>query len=90
MKGLAAGVQVTTTNGQPGSESKVRVRGMGTINNSDHLYIVDGMAVGGGIDNINPADIASIEVLKDAASAAVYGARAANGVVLITTKKVLS
>lgn len=87
LKGLAAGVQVTTTNGQPGSESKVRVRGMGTINNSDPLYIVDGMAVGGGIDNINPADIASIEVLKDAASAAVYGARAANGVVLITTKK---
>lgn len=86
LKGLAAGVQVTTQNGQPGSSSKVRVRGTGTINNSDPLYIVDGMAIGGGIDNINPSDIASIEVLKDAASAAVYGARAANGVVLVTTK----
>lgn len=87
LKGLAAGVQVTTQNGQPGSKSVVRVRGTGTINNSDPLYIVDGMPIGGGIDNINPADIASIEVLKDAASAAVYGARAANGVVLVTTKK---
>ena len=87
LKGLAAGVQVTTQNGQPGSKSVVRVRGIGTINNSDPLYIVDGMPIGGGIDNINPADIASIEVLKDAASAAVYGARAANGVVLVTTKK---
>lgn len=87
LKGLAAGVQVTTMNGQPGTASKVRVRGIGTINNSDPLYIVDGMPIGGGIDNINPADIASIEVLKDAASGAVYGARAANGVVLVTTKK---
>ncbi|MDY4520600.1 MAG: TonB-dependent receptor [Bacteroidales bacterium] len=87
LKGLAAGVQVTTQNGQPGSAAVVRVRGTGTINNSDPLYIVDGMPVNGGIDNINPADIASIEVLKDAASAAVYGARAANGVVLVTTKK---
>lgn len=88
LKGLAAGVQVSTQNGQPGSGSKIRIRGTGTINNSDPLYIVDGMPVGGGIDNINPSDIASIEVLKDAASAAVYGARAANGVVLVTTKKV--
>lgn len=87
LKGLAAGVQVTTQNGQPGSSSVVRIRGVGTINNSDPLYIVDGMPIGGGIDNINPADIASIEVLKDAASAAVYGARAANGVVLVTTKR---
>ena len=84
---MAAGVQVTTQNGQPGASSVVRIRGVGTINNSDPLYIVDGMPIGGGIDNINPADIASIEVLKDAASAAVYGARAANGVVLVTTKK---
>lgn len=87
LKGLAAGVQVTTLNGQPGASSKVRVRGIGTINNSDPLYIIDGMPVDGGIDNINPADIASIEVLKDAASGAVYGARAANGVVIVTTKK---
>ena len=86
LKGLASGVQVTTTNGQPGSEAKIRIRGTGTINNSDPLYIVDGMAIDGGIDYLNPNDIASIEVLKDAASGAVYGARAANGVVLVTTK----
>ena len=87
LKGLAAGVQVTTANGQPGATSKIRIRGTGTINDSDPLYIVDGMAISGGIDNINPADIESIEVLKDAASGAIYGARAANGVVLVTTKK---
>lgn len=87
LRGLASGVQVTAGDGQPGSGTKVRIRGIGTINNSDPLYIIDGMPVNGGIDNINPADIESIEVLKDAASAAVYGARAANGVVLITTKK---
>ena len=87
LKGLAAGVQVTTQNGQPGTGSVIRVRGTGTINTADPLYIVDGMPINGGIDNINPADIASIEVLKDAASAAVYGSRAANGVVLVTTKQ---
>lgn len=87
LKGLASGVQVTTLNGQPGTSSRVRIRGIGTINNSDPLYIVDGMPIGGGIDNINPSDIESIEVLKDAASGAVYGARAANGVILVTTKK---
>ncbi|MGN0310538.1 MAG: SusC/RagA family TonB-linked outer membrane protein, partial [Bacteroides sp.] len=87
LKGLAAGVQVSTQNGQPGSASKIRVRGTGTINNSDPLYIVDGMPIDGGLDNINPADIQSIEVLKDAASGAVYGTRAANGVVLVTTKR---
>ena len=86
LKGLASGVQVTTTNGQPGAAAKIRIRGTGTINNSDPLYIVDGMAIDGGIDYLNPNDIASIEVLKDAASGAVYGARAANGVVLVTTK----
>ena len=86
LKGLASGVQVTTENGQPGSKAKIRVRGTGTINNSDPLYIVDGMPIDGGIDYLNPSDIQSIEVLKDAASGAVYGARAANGVVLITTK----
>lgn len=87
LKGLAAGVQVTTSSGQPGANSRVRIRGIGTINNSDPLYIVDGMPIGtGGIDYLNPNDIASIEVLKDAASGAVYGARAANGVVLVTTK----
>lgn len=87
MKGRVSGVQITQSSGQPGSDSKVRIRGIGTINNSEPLYIVDGMAVGGGISYLNPTDIESVEVLKDAASAAVYGARAANGVILITTKK---
>lgn len=87
LRGLASGVQVISGDGQPGAGTRVRVRGIGTINNSDPLYIVDGMPLGGGLDNINPADIESIEVLKDAASGAVYGARAANGVVLVTTKQ---
>lgn len=86
LKGKVSGVQITQSSGQPGSDSKVRIRGVGTINNSDPLYIVDGMAVGGGINYLNPTDIESVEVLKDAASAAVYGARAANGVILVTTK----
>lgn len=87
LKGLASGVTVTSGSGQPGAAPKVRIRGIGTINNSDPLYIVDGMPIDGGIDFLNPSDIQSIEVLKDAASGAVYGARAANGVVLVTTKK---
>ena len=87
LKGLAAGVNVTSSSGQPGAAPRVRVRGTGTINNSDPLYIVDGMPIEGGIDFLNPSDIESIEVLKDAASGAIYGARAANGVVLVTTKK---
>ncbi|MDE5759860.1 MAG: TonB-dependent receptor plug domain-containing protein, partial [Bacteroides sp.] len=87
LKGLAAGVDVTSASGQPGEAPRVRVRGIGTINNSDPLYIVDGMPIGGGLDFVNPNDIESIEVLKDAASGAIYGARAANGVILVTTKK---
>lgn len=87
LKGLAAGVQVTSNSGQPGEASRVRVRGIGTINNSDPLYIVDGMPIDGGLDFVNPNDIESIEVLKDAASGAIYGARAANGVILVTTKR---
>lgn len=87
LKGLAAGVNVTSSSGQPGASPKVRIRGTGTINNSDPLYIVDGMPIEGGLDYLNPSDIESIEVLKDAASGAIYGARAANGVVLVTTKK---
>ncbi len=87
LKGLAAGVTVTSSSGQPGAAARVRIRGIGTINNSDPLYIVDGMPIDGGLDYLNPNDIESIEVLKDAASGAVYGARAANGVVLVTTKK---
>jgi TonB-dependent starch-binding outer membrane protein SusC len=87
LKGLAAGVNVTSSSGQPGASPKVRIRGTGTINNSDPLYIVDGMPIEGGLDYLNPSDIESIEVLKDAASGAIYGARAANGVILVTTKK---
>lgn len=87
LKGLAAGVNVTSASGQPGDAPRVRIRGTGTINNNDPLYIVDGMPIGGGLDFVNPNDIESIEVLKDAASGAIYGARAANGVVLVTTKK---
>jgi TonB-linked SusC/RagA family outer membrane protein len=85
MQGRTAGVQVTNLSGQPGEPPTVRIRGAGTTGYADPLYIVDGMAVGG-IDYLNPGDIESIDVLKDAASAAIYGARAANGVVLITTK----
>ena len=85
LQGRTAGVQVTQNSGSPGSPLTVRVRGTGTINNSDPLYIVDGVPVDG-LDFLNPNDVESINVLKDAASAAIYGARGANGVVLITTK----
>ena len=86
LKGLASGVTVTSSSGQPGAASQVRIRGIGTINDSNPLYIVDGMPIEGGIDYLNPSDIESIEVLKDAASGAIYGTRAANGVILVTTK----
>ena len=86
MQGRTAGVQVTNLSGQPGEAPTVRIRGAGTTGDANPLYIVDGIVVGG-IEYLNPGDIESIDVLKDAASAAIYGARAANGVVLITTKK---
>lgn len=84
LQGRTAGVLVTQNSGSPGSPLMVRIRGVGTINNSDPLYIVDGIPVEG-IDFLNPNDIETINVLKDAASAAIYGARGANGVVLINT-----
>lgn len=87
LKGRTSGISITAASGQPGDGNKVRIRGIGTINNSDPLYIIDGMPVEGGIDYLNPTDIQSIEILKDAASAAVYGSRAANGVILVTTKE---
>ena len=88
LKGLAAGVNVTSSSGQPGSQSMIRVRGTGTINDTNPLYIIDGMPADQyGLESVNPNDIESIEVLKDAASGAIYGARAANGVILVTTKK---
>ncbi|MEN9613170.1 MAG: hypothetical protein RLZZ628_3984, partial [Bacteroidota bacterium] len=85
--GRTAGVRVTTGSGQPGEGATVRIRGTTSINNSEPLYVVDGVPVTGGIDYLNQADIESIEVLKDAASAAIYGARAASGVILVTTKQ---
>ncbi len=87
LKGMVSGVTITPASGQPGSGTRVRIRGTGTINDSNPLYIVDGMPVTGGIEYINPADIESVEVLKDAASAAIYGARGANGVILVTTRQ---
>lgn len=80
------GLNITANNGQPGEGFKVNIRGIGTVGNSEPLYVIDGVA-GGDINTLNPADIESIDVLKDAASAAIYGSRAANGVVLVTTKQ---
>lgn len=86
LAGLSSGVSVMQGSGQPGEDkATIRVRGMGTLNNSDPLIIIDGME--GDMNILNPSDIESVSVLKDAASASIYGSRAANGVVLITTKK---
>jgi TonB-linked SusC/RagA family outer membrane protein len=87
LKGKVSGVQITSNSGQPGAESKIRIRGIGTVNDSNPLYIIDGMPSSSGINFLNPSDIESVEILKDAASAAIYGARGANGVILVTTKK---
>ena len=84
MQGQTPGVNIVSTSGQPGASMSVTIRGLGTVGNSQPLYLIDG--VGGDITTLNPADIESIDVLKDAASAAIYGAQAANGVVLVTTK----
>ncbi|MCY1722945.1 TonB-dependent receptor [Prolixibacteraceae bacterium Z1-6] len=80
------GVNITQNSGQPGEGFKVNIRGIGTTGDSNPLYVIDGVA-GGDINTLNPSDIESIDVLKDAASSAIYGARAANGVILVTTKK---
>lgn len=86
LQGQAPGVQITSSSGQPGSSMVVVIRGKGTIGNFSPLYVVDGVQVGGDISYLNPNDIESIDVLKDAASAAIYGSQAANGVILVTTK----
>ena len=86
MQSQTPGVQITQASSQPGKGYKVYIRGIGTTGDSKPLYVIDGVA-GGSLDDINPADIESIDVLKDAASAAIYGARAANGVILVTTKQ---
>ncbi|WP_277113424.1 SusC/RagA family TonB-linked outer membrane protein, partial [Bacteroides stercorirosoris] len=80
------GVNITQSSGMPGEGFKVTIRGLGTTGSASPLYIIDGMP-GGDINNLNPADIESLDVLKDAASAAIYGSRAANGVILVTTKQ---
>ena len=86
LQGVAAGVTVNSSTGQPGAAAEVRIRGIGTVNDSAPIYVVDGVIV----DNINylsPSDIASTEILKDASATAIYGSRGANGVILVTTKK---
>ena len=89
LEGAAPGIQVNNTYGEPGSdESKIRIRGFGSVNGTnDPLIVVDGSPYGGSLNDINPQDIESISVLKDASSAALYGNKAANGVIMITTKK---
>ena len=87
LTGEAAGVRVINTSGQPGSEATIRIRGIGSVNgNRDPLYVVDGVPFNGTISSINPSDIKSTTILKDAAATAIYGARGANGVIVITTK----
>jgi len=87
LQGAAAGVMVTSQDGAPGTNSAVRIRGIGTINgDAQPLYVVDGVQVGTNADFVNPADIESIEVLKDASATAIYGSAGANGVIMVTTK----
>lgn len=88
LQGLAAGVQVMRNSGDPRGGTTIRIRGVATVNGSaDPLYVIDGVQVGTDIDFLNPADIESIEVLKDASATAIYGSRGANGVIMITTKE---
>ena len=93
LQGRVAGLMVTSTSGGPGSEPVIRIRGIGTVNNNDPIYVVDGMVIdktafaSSNISYLNPWDITSVEVLKDASAQAIYGSRGANGVILITTRK---
>ena len=87
LAGEVAGVQVVTTSGQPGTNASIRVRGIGSINGSAPLYVVDGVPYDGDISAIDPGDIASTTILKDATATSLYGSRGAHGVVVITTKK---
>ncbi|GLU53815.1 SusC/RagA family TonB-linked outer membrane protein [Dyadobacter frigoris] len=87
LQGRATGVQVTQSNGAPGGDSRIRIRGANSVlGNNDPLYVIDGF-IGADYNLLNPSDIASLQVLKDAASTSIYGSRGANGVVIITTKK---
>ncbi|MHA4807453.1 SusC/RagA family TonB-linked outer membrane protein [Flavitalea flava] len=87
LQGQVAGLTVTTDGGEPGNNGKIRIRGVGTFGNNNPLYVVDGIPVNNGLNFLNPNDIETIQVFKDAAAAAIYGNRAANGVIYITTKK---
>ncbi|RYZ32901.1 MAG: SusC/RagA family TonB-linked outer membrane protein, partial [Sphingobacteriales bacterium] len=89
LQGRAAGVQVINNDARPGASVSVQIRGVGSLatNGNEPLYVVDGYPISGGLNNINPSDIASMDVLKDASAASIYGVRAANGVVIITTKR---
>ena len=86
IQGRAPGVQVITS-GQPGTNPTIRIRGTGTIGNNDPLIVVDGVPLNGGLNQVNMNDVASLQILKDASATAIYGARGANGVVIITTKR---
>lgn len=86
IQGRATGVMVSSNSGAPGTEATVRIRGIGTVNTNDPVYVVDGVMVSS-MNYLNPSDVSSIEVLKDASATAIYGSRGANGVILITTKK---
>lgn len=86
LQGRVAGVQINSDGAPGGGGTTIRIRGMGTVNNNDPLYIIDGVPTSENLNSINPSDIESMQVLKDASSASIYGARAANGVIIITTK----
>lgn len=86
MQGRVAGVKITSDGSPSGGNTRILIRGVGTLNNTDPLYIIDGIPTKSGMHELNPNDIASIQVLKDAASASIYGSRASNGVIIITTK----
>lgn len=87
LQGQSSGVNVTSTSGQPGAGMVINIRGVGTAGNNSPLYVVDGVVVDNGIGYLDPSSIDRVDILKDAAAASIYGARAANGVVLVTTKK---
>ena len=87
LQGMSAGVQVSNYAANPGAEARIQIRGVSSMSGSSNpLYIVDGMPYDGGLNSINPSDIESLTVLKDAAASSLYGSRAANGVIIITTK----
>jgi TonB-dependent SusC/RagA subfamily outer membrane receptor len=87
LQGRAAGVDITTDGSPSGSGTTVRIRGIGTLNNNDPLYVIDGVPTKSGMHELNSSDIESIQVLRDASAASIYGSRAGNGVIIITTKK---